>query len=281
MNDENQHNNDQYDIEYTEQERSNANRQRGWIIALIVVIVIGLGIIAFCLIPRDTMRSWFGNDSIPEAQLYENTDSVKRPVQRSLTGEFNAGVPVDSDSLALAADTTVSLPLSKENAEEEVIRIPLVTKASKTFEINEYNYAIKYSVLADNGLLHCEAIVNDEKDVSDFPYNKYTDADKILNQFEGLVYFSAATDLGGNIVDKEGRYNDDYMVATLNLLRNSMDALGKGRGDSQAAAEGSRTVYNKLKALRHKTDDKSLKEIKATIWEMNEKPISTRQLRFE
>lgn len=262
-----------------ENEYKRRRNQKRIITAIVTFIILGISFIVYLILPQSFIKNFFSKDSKKSYVVFENTDGIKRPVQREMNGDGSPTNPVDSDSVNVADTTIIHIPPA-EKIEEPAKQGPILTKSSKSFEINENGYQIKYDLTANNGLIHCEIFINDTKDVSDFTYNSYVDASIILEQFEGLAHFWAATDLGNQIVDSEGHYKDEFMMATLNQLKQSFEALGKGRGESQFAAENARMKYNKLKELRNRKDETSLNNIKAIVWEMNEHPISTKQLRL-
>ena len=201
-------------------------------------------------------------------------DSILNPVQRSLDGVL----PMAEDSVPMPEmpDTTAQ-QVTADSFNDK----PAVTNSGRTLDIREHGFNVLYKISANNGLLRCTATYDGREDKTDFPYNAYVSADKILDQFEGLIYYWAATETSKAVLGDDGKYDDAYMESTLNLLKKSMDALSAKRGDSPEAAERVRQTYNRLKTYRNPRDEISIKEIRETIFNMSANPIATRELQFQ
>ena len=160
--------------------------------------------------------------------------------------------------------------------------IPKEEPTTRYIEIEDgYYYNASYSLTVKDGIIHCVSYINGQEDTNDYKCNKNIDENRILDQFEGLAYFWAASEVGSYIINDIGSYSEDMMYATIRLLKKSADAFSVNRGNSPIAYEGAKSRYDMLSELLNRYDEEAMNDIEMIVWGMGEHPVSTKDIKFE
>lgn len=182
---------------------------------------------------------------------------------------------IDTSEIGIGFD-----PLDDEQSENAMtVEAPQYQSASRSFSISGFNYNEKYNVRVDNGTLD----VNGDE----YKCNPNIDAEKIIDQYEGLAYFLAAENEAKYIINSNGFYAEERMNATLKFLKKSMEFLGPNKGNSTGAYNDLTSWYNQLKAIHN---DWSYSDSYKDEWErdleiinhgMGENPIQAKDIYYK
>ena len=159
--------------------------------------------------------------------------------------------------------------------------------ATRQYSINGYEYNYRYELKAENGILYISMSANGQHSNDQINYNPNVDAEKILDQFEGLTYFWAAADVGYYIIDSNDFYSEEIMNSTLKFLKKSMNLLSTGKGDCPTAYSGAKSRYDMLKAIHKDWENSSsfnpqwAQDIEMIIYGMGENPIQAKDIYYK
>lgn len=188
-----------------------------------------------------------------------------------------------SDIIKPAIPAQIEEHLKAEDAEPNSIN----TSASRQFQIKGYDYNYSYDVQAVNGILYVKSRENGQSNSGQFNYNSTIDAEKIIDQFEGLAYFWAAASVGQYIINDNGFYSEEIMNSTLNLLKKSMNYFSVSKGNSPTAYTGSKSRYDMLREIHKDWENSSSfdpeleAEIEMIVYGMNENPPQAKDIHFK
>lgn len=183
-----------------------------------------------------------------------------------------------------ANDTVVAV-----ETQDTITIVPLIsTQATRNFSLSGYNYNEKFNLKAEDGILYVNSVRNGEKINEQFNYNKNVDAEKILDQFEGMANFWAATFVAPFVINDDGFYSEEVMESTLKFLKNGMEYMSTGKGNCPTAYASLKSWYNQFNAI-HKDwlREDSPSSQKWAQWEndlemlnfgMNENPIKPKDI---
>ena len=151
----------------------------------------------------------------------------------------------------------------------------------KEIIISEGYYSAKYQIHCSKGTLDVAQTISGEFNRYQLQTNPNVDLERIIAQFEGLVYFWAASEIGTNIVNENGSYSDEYMRATIRLLGKSADAFSVKRGNSPLAYEGAISRKDMLHDILTGKGDMSFDDIEIIVWGMGEHPVTTKDIKLD
>lgn len=243
-----------------------------------------------------------------ETQSSRNYNSAKRSDSNSRNGiKNNLGIIILAFAVIagiiiwLFVDNNKSAePISEKGKGEGIVEvtvknpiqeIPKITEtpkiqtyAERKFTLSGYGYNEQYSLKADNGILYVSSIENGQRKSDQFKYKSNVDAEKILDQFEGLANFWAAAIVGEYIINDNGFYSEEIMKSTLNFLKQSMNYMSSNKGDCPAAYQGAKKRYDMLRKIHKDWQNSSSfkeeweSEIEQIIWGMGESPITAKDI---
>ena len=215
-----------------------------WIVVTIVIIVIIVLIV---------MTTTSTDDSAIDTSIHQNEIVVQ----------------TEPTMVPQTAPTTITEP-----------QTPVQNALSKTIRINEINYNASINVTAENGALIAYVSINGDRGTDRYDYNKSSNLEKIMDIYEGIVYFDAATALASYIVPDDNSYNSEFLKPTLKLLKKSADCFSRSRGHDPIAYKGAMDRYNMLSRLNPEfADDRE--DISIIAWGMSEHPVNPQELRFK
>lgn len=202
-----------------------------------------------------------------------------------IIGNLNGSVDSsNSDS------TEIEINPSNPEPEPFTVTDPQVisTYATRSFSLSGYNYKENFNLRADNGTLYVSSVENGRPKTNQFRYNTNVDAEKILDQFEGMANFWAATYVSPYIINENGFYSDQVMESTLNFLKKAMDFMSTNKGDCPSAYSALQSWRRQFSAI-HKDwyDEDSPSAQKWDQWEneldklkyaMNDHPIKPKDI---
>lgn len=172
---------------------------------------------------------------------------------------------------------------------EPVIETPKIsTFATRSFSLSGYNYKEKFDLKAENGILYVNSVENGQSKSDQFKYNSNVDAEKILDQFQGMANFWAATYVAPFIINDVGFYSEPIMNSTLKFLKTAMDFMDSNKGDCPTAYSALKSWHSQFFALHKdwlKEDspsgqkwDQWESELEMLNYGMNENPIKPKDI---
>lgn len=227
----------------------NKNKGKIWIsicaiICLLSVVVLGI----------------FHNQNIPPtpmASFLKQSDSV-------------VATPQNENNLAIIEQEPNILSKKDEPAFLE-----------KELVISEGYYRAIYKIRCTKGLLDIAQTISGQYDTYQLQTNPNIDLQKIVDQFEGLAYFWAASEIGANIINENGSYSDEYMRATISFLSKSADAFSVKRGNSPLAYDGAKSRKDMLSNILNGIGDMTFYDIEMIVWGMGEHPVKTKDIKLD
>lgn len=200
--------------------------------------------------------------------------------------KFSVDDNKENTDIVVVTDTSPKpdQPPAPTAVREPDISPAISTYATRNFTLRGYNYTEKFNLRADNGVLYVSSNENGHVKSDNFKYTPNIDAEKILDQFEGLANFWAACNVGEYIINDNGFYSEEVMNSTLNFLKKSMEYMSVKKGNCPAAYEGAKSRYDMLRAIHKDWEnspsfkDEWEQEIEMIIYGMGENPITAKDI---
>lgn len=161
---------------------------------------------------------------------------------------------------------------------DETFNLPSKERLNKTLVINEGYYHAKYEIICSKGSLDVTQTISGQTSKYHLKTNPNIELRQILDQFEGLAYFWAASETGVNIVNENGFYSEEYMDATIRLLSKSANAFSINRGNSPLAYEGTKSRRDMLTKIKYGRGEETFDDIERIVWGMGENPVTTKDI---